>query len=125
MIKKFNVTVNGNAYEVEVEEIKDGTVQVSRPAAPASTVSAAPKAAAPKAAPVAAGSGSVTAPMPGTIIDITVKEGDTVKAGQVCVILEAMKMENELPAPCDGVVKSVHVTKGASVNTEEVLVVIG
>lgn len=121
MIKKFNVTVNGNAYEVEVEEIKDGAVQVSRPAAPAPTVSAAPKA----AAPVAAGAGSVTAPMPGTIIDIAVKEGDTVKAGQLCVILEAMKMENELPAPCDGVVKSIHVTKGASVNTEEVLVVIG
>lgn len=133
MIKKFNVTVNGNAYEVEVEEIKDGAVQVSRPAAPAPTVSAAPKAAAPApkaaapkaAAPVAAGAGSVTAPMPGTIIDIAVKEGDTVKAGQLCVILEAMKMENELPAPCDGVVKSIHVTKGASVNTEEVLVVIG
>lgn len=129
MIKKFNVTVNGNSYEVEVEEIKDGSAVAPRAAAPvaprpAAAAPAAPKAA-PKAAPVAAGAGSVTAPMPGTIIDIAVKEGDTIKAGQLCVVLEAMKMENELPAPCDGVVRSVNVTKGASVNTDEVLVVIG
>lgn len=130
MIKKFNVTVNGNSYEVEVEEIKDGSAvapRVATPAAPRPAAAPAPVApkSAPKAAPVAAGAGSVTAPMPGTIIDIAVKEGDTVKAGQLCVVLEAMKMENELPAPCDGVVKSVNVNKGASVNTDEVLVVIG
>lgn len=133
MIKKFNVTVNGNSYEVEVEEIKDGSMPVARPAvqrpAPAatapSTPAAAPKAAAPKAAAAVTGIGTVTAPMPGTILDIAVKEGDAVKAGQLCVILEAMKMENELPAPCDGIVKSVNVTKGASVNTAEVLIVIG
>lgn len=130
MIKKFNVTVNGNSYEVEVEEIKDGVSQVSRPVAPVAQ-KAAPTASAPKAptppkvSPVVAGSGTVTSPMPGTIIDIAVKEGDSVKAGQVCVVLEAMKMENELTAPCDGVVKSVNVNKGASVNTDEVLVVIG
>ena len=127
MIKKFNVKVNGNSYEVEVEEIKDGS-QATRPAVQRPAVqSAAPAPSAPKtgSAPVAAGSGSVTSPMPGTILDIMVKEGDAVKAGQVCVILEAMKMENELPAPCDGTVKSVHVTKGASVNTSDVLVVIG
>ena len=84
-------------------------------------------AAAPKAAPAVAvaGAGTVSAPMPGTVLDIMVKEGDVVKSGQVCVILEAMKMENELPAPCDGTVKSVNVTKGASVNTADVLVVIG
>ena len=129
MIKKFNVKVNGNSYEVEVEEIKDGVQPVApavqRPAsapAPAAPV-AAP---APKAAPVAvSGAGTVAAPMPGTVLDIMVKEGDVVKSGQVCVILEAMKMENELPAPCDGTVKSVNVTKGASVNTADVLVVIG
>lgn len=124
MIKKFNVKVNGNSYEVEVEEIKDGV----QPVAPAvQRPAAAPVAAAPKAAPAVAvaGAGTVSAPMPGTVLDIMVKEGDVVKSGQVCVILEAMKMENELPAPCDGTVKSVNVTKGASVNTADVLVVIG
>ena len=129
MIKKFNVKVNGNSYEVEVEEIKDGVQPVApavqRPAAAPAPV--APVAAAPKAAPAVAvaGAGTVSAPMPGTVLDIMVKEGDVVKSGQVCVILEAMKMENELPAPCDGTVKSVNVTKGASVNTADVLVVIG
>ena len=129
MIKKFNVKVNGNSYEVEVEEIKDGVQSVApavqRPAA--APAPAAPVAAAPKAAPAVAvaGAGTVSAPMPGTVLDIMVKEGDVVKSGQVCVILEAMKMENELPAPCDGTVKSVNVTKGASVNTADVLVVIG
>ena len=131
MIKKFNVKVNGNSYEVEVEEIKDGVQPVApavqRPAAAPAPAPAAPTAApAPKAAPVAvSGAGTVSAPMPGTVLDIMVKEGDVVKSGQVCVILEAMKMENELPAPCDGTVKSVNVTKGASVNTADVLVVIG
>ena len=130
MIKKFNVKVNGNSYEVEVEEIKDGVQPVApavqRPAAAPAPAPAAPTAApAPKAAPVAvSGAGTVAAPMPGTVLDIMVKEGDVVKSGQVCVILEAMKMENELPAPCDGTVKSVNVTKGASVNTAVVLVVI-
>ena len=129
MIKKFNVKVNGNSYEVEVEEIKDGVQPVApavqRPAA--APAPAAPVAAAPKAAPAVAvaGAGTVSAPMPGTVLDIMVKEGDVVKSGQVCVILEAMEMENELPAPCDGTVKSVNVTKGASVNTADVLVVIG
>ena len=129
MIKKFNVKVKGNTYEVEVEEIKDGVQPVApavqRPAA--APAPAAPVAAAPKAAPAVAvaGAGTVSAPMPGTLLDIMVKEGDVVKSGQVCVILEAMKMENELPAPCDGTVKSVNVTKGASVNTADVLVVIG
>lgn len=131
MIKKFNVRVNGNSYVVEVEEIKDGVQPVApavqRPAAAPAPAPAAPTAApAPKAAPVAvSGAGTVAAPMPGTVLDIMVKEGDVVKSGQVCVILEAMKMENELPAPCDGTVKSVNVTKGASVNTADVLVVIG
>lgn len=126
MIKKFNVKVNGNSYEVEVEEIKDG-VQPVAPAVQRPAAAPAPVAAAPKAAPAVAvaGAGTVSAPMPGTVLDIMVKEGDVVKSGQVCVILEAMKMENELPAPCDGTVKSVNVTKGASVNTADVLVVIG
>lgn len=134
-MRKFNITVNGNTYEVEVEEIGGAApAPAARPAAqaapapapkaaaPAQKPAAAPKAA-PKAAPV--GGSSVTAPMPGTILDIKVKEGDTVKSGQVLVILEAMKMENEIMAPADGKVVSVNVVKGASVNAGDALVVLG
>lgn len=133
MIKKFNVTVNGNSYQVEVEEIKDGAPArpVLAPVAPASvsapaqtqTVQAAAPAK-PTAAPVGEGT-PLLSPMPGTILSVAVKVGDTVSSGQVCVILEAMKMENELPSPIDGVVKSISVTPGTSVNTSDVLVVIG
>ncbi|MBB6218143.1 biotin carboxyl carrier protein, partial [Anaerosolibacter carboniphilus] len=114
-MKKFNITVNGNTYEVEVEEIGgvSAPAPAARPAA-APAPAAAPKAAAPKAVP--AGGKSITAPMPGTILDIKIKEGDTVKSGQVLVILEAMKMENEIMAPADGKVVSISTNKGASVN---------
>ncbi len=134
MIKKFNVTVNGTAYQVEVEEIKDSasSVQapVSAPSTPAAPVSSTPAPAAPAAsapAPVAPGAGEtvLSAPMPGTILNVAVSVGDQVKAGQLAVILEAMKMENELAIPVDGVVKAVHVTRGASVNTADILVVVG
>lgn len=134
MIKKFNVNVNGNSYYVEVEEIKDG----SAPRPVAAPVAAAPKPAA--AAPVAkapaapepvaktaalAGDVTLEAPMPGTILDVAVKVGDAVKEGQLAVVLEAMKMENELQIPADGTVKAVNVSKGSSVNTSDVLVIIG
>ncbi|WXR60648.1 biotin/lipoyl-containing protein [Peptostreptococcaceae bacterium AGR-M142] len=131
MTRNFNVTVNGETYSVEVEEIKaDGSVAtqtVSRPAPvskPAPKPAAPAKKAVPKAAPkqVTAGASTIDAPMPGTILDIKVKEGDSVKEGQVIVILEAMKMENELMAPADGVIASINVEKGASVNPGEVLV---
>ncbi|MBF8983592.1 biotin/lipoyl-binding protein [Lutibacter sp. B2] len=127
-MKKFNVTVNGNIYEVEVEEV--GGVQtaapVARAAAPAARPAAAPKAA-PKAAAVAApaGASTITSPMPGTIFDLKVKEGDTVENGQVLLILEAMKMENEIVAPQAGKVVSISVAKGAAVNAGDVLVVLG
>ena len=128
MIKKYNITVNGNSYEVEVEEVGSEGVAVSRPqAVPQSAPKAqAPKAAAPKpqAAP-AGGSGSVSAPMPGTINDVKVSVGDSVKKGQVLLILEAMKMENEIMASCDGKVTGVNVVKGASVSVGDVLVTIG
>lgn len=137
MIKKFRITVNGEAFEVEVEEtgVEGSAVHqpVARTTAPVSPV--APRAAAPAAAARAAapktpasgpsGAGSATAPMPGTILDIKVNVGDQVKAGQTVVILEAMKMENEIGAPIDGTVKEIRVQKGATVNPGDVLAIIG
>ena len=118
-MRKFAINVNGKSYEVEVEEI--GTDSVSAPAPSAApAVKAAPAA---KAAPAPkAGSTVVSAPMPGTIVDIKVKAGDAIKANQVLCVLEAMKMENEIMAPQDGTVAAVHVTKGASVNNGDALV---
>jgi len=131
-MRKFNITVNGNAYEVEVEEIGGvaAPTPVARPSAapapkPAAAPAAAPKPAAKPAAPAPAGSNSITAPMPGTVLDIKVKEGDSVTNGQVLLILEAMKMENEIMAPADGKVVSVNTAKGASVNAGDVLIVLG
>ena len=138
MIKKFRITVNGETFEVEVEEtgaegsvVSQPVARTTAPVAPAPRAAAAPapRAAAP-AAPRpasggAAGAGSVTAPMPGTILDVKVSVGDQVKAGQTVVILEAMKMENEIGAPQDGTVKEVRVQKGAAVNPGDVLVTIG
>ena len=104
-MKYYNISVNGVAYSVSVEETAAGAAPVA--AAPAAPV-------APKAAP-----------MPGNILDVKVAAGASVKAGDVLVILEAMKMENEIFAPCDGTVSSVAVSKGAAVNPGDVLCVIG
>lgn len=130
-MKKYNITVNGTTYEVVVEEV-GGAAPVAAPAAPvfsapvaAPAVAPAPApAAAPKAAPApaAAGATSVTAPMPGTILDIKVSQGQAVKKGDTVCVLEAMKMENDIPAPADGVVASINVQKGASVSANDVLV---
>ena len=132
-MRKFAITVNGNTYEVEVEEIGGAPVYAAAPVAapvaapaPVAAAPAAPKAApaaAPKAAAPAgaAGANKVNSPMPGTILDVKVSVGQSVKNGEVLCILEAMKMENEIAAPCDGVVASINVTKGATVNTGDLL----
>lgn len=118
-MKNYTITVNGNVYEVSVEE--SGAVASAAPAA------AAPKAAAPKAAPKAAaksaGAGSVkiTAPMPGKILGIKAKAGDTVKKGQAIIVLEAMKMENEIVASEDGTIASIDTSVGAAVEAGDVL----
>ena len=121
-MKRYNVTVNGTSYEVCIEEIDaDSAAPVAAPVFTA-PVAAAPKAAAPAAAPAPAGANAVTAPMPGTILDVKVSVGASVKKGDVVCVLEAMKMENDIPAPADGVVASVEVQKGASVASGAVLV---
>ena len=124
-MKNLIVTVNGVAYNVTVEE-GTGTAAASAPvaAAPAAPKAPAAPAAAPKAAAPAgaAGAVSVKAPMPGNILDVKVAAGASVKAGDVLVILEAMKMENEIVAPQDGTVASVNVHKGDTVNSGDVLV---
>lgn len=118
---KYVVTINGKQYDVEVEKVSGGYKPMSMGAKAAP---AAPAPAAPKAAPVSAGDNTVTSPMPGTILGVKVKEGDAVKAGQLVIILEAMKMENEIVAPADGVVASVAVKEGDTVETDATLVVL-
>ena len=123
-MKYYNITVNGVAYSVSVEETAAGAAPVAAPAAPAAPKAPAAPAAAPKAAaPVgAAGAVTVKAPMPGNILDVKVAAGASVKAGDVLVILEAMKMENEIVAPQDGTVASINVHKGDTVNSGDTLV---
>ena len=129
-MKKFRVRVNGNEYEVEVEEIGGPSspeparspapaTQPSRPAAPA--VKDAPR---PAASPVTTGEDTelISAPMPGTLLDVKVQKGDKVHKGQTLMILEAMKMENEILAPHDCTVVEVHAVKGTSVNTGDPLI---
>ena len=113
-MKKYRVNVNGTVYEVDVEDIS-GAAPVAAPAA------------APVAAPVSAPAGGeqVTSPMPGNILAVNVAAGDTVRKGQVLMILEAMKRENEIRCPCDGKIVSVSVTKGATVESGTLLCVIG
>lgn len=111
-MKKYKVTVNGVPYEIELEELTGPSP------ASAAAATAAPTASAP------AGGETVTAPMPGTILSVSIAPGDPVKRGQVLMILEAMKMENEIMCPRDGRVISVSAAKGASVESGTVLCVI-
>ena len=124
-MKRFNVTVNGVAYDVTVEEV-GGSAPVAPVAAPAPAAAPAPVAApAPAAAPAAAGSAGaveVKAPLQGTVMKVNVKVGDSVKKGAAVCVIEALKMENDVPAPQDGVVASILVKSGDSVKTDEVLI---
>ena len=130
-MKRYSITVNGTVYDVVVEEADASGVvvapivsapiaaPVAAPSAP--TAPAAPKPAAKPASVGAAGATQVISPMPGTILDVKVSVGQSVKKGDVICVLEAMKMENDIPAPADGVIASVNVQKGASVAANDVL----
>lgn len=117
-MKNYRITVNGTSYDVSVEELSGGAAPVAAPvaAAPVAAPAAAP-------APAAGGAGSVkvSSPMPGKILAVKANVGDSVKKGQVILILEAMKMENEVVAPEDGTIASIDVTVGASVESGDTL----
>ena len=131
---KYKVTLEGRTYEVEVEAGKamcvaeyEAFVPAAAPAA--APVAAAPVAAAPAAAPAAAAPAAVageavTAPMPGNILKVNVTAGQAVKEGDLLLVLEAMKMENEIFAPCNGTVAQVLVSKGSTVDTGATMVVL-
>ena len=115
-MKHFSITVNGTAYDVQVEELAAGAAPVAAPAAAPAAPAAAP-------APAAAAEGTaIESPMPGTILNVPVNVGTSVNEGDTLVVLEAMKMENEIKAPAAGKVTAVHVRKGDSVESGTPLV---
>ena len=120
-MKTYNITVNGVTYVVNVEEVAAGSAPVATPAA-APAPKAAPAAAPAPAKQGSAGATAVKAPMPGNIMKINAKVGAAVKKGDVLMVLEAMKMENDICAPADGTVASIEVAQGATVETDAVLV---
>ena len=113
-MKTYKVKVNGKLYEVQLEAVSESTETIS-----------APTKSAPASAPVSAGASVVEAPIAGKVLSIKVNVGDTVKKGQVGAIIEAMKLENEIPAATDGVVKEICVSVGAAVNNKDKLIVLG
>lgn len=127
---KYKVTLKGRTYEVEVEHgeamiLDEYAAYSPAPAAPAAPVPPPPAPAAAPAAPTAVAAGTpVTSPLPGNVLSVNVSVGDAVKAGQLLVLIEAMKMENEIVAPADGIVKQILVSKGAVVATGDTLLVI-
>ncbi|MCC5466767.1 biotin/lipoyl-containing protein [Pelosinus baikalensis] len=130
-MKKFQITFKGQVYELDVEEISGaastGKKAASSPVPPSAPAPVAAQAPAPKAAPAAvpAGAQTVIAPMPGKILAVNIKAGDSVKRGQVIFILEAMKMQNEIMANQDGKVSKVNAAVGQTVSTGDVLAVLG
>ena len=117
-MKRYNITVNGKTYDVEVEETGSAPSQAPVQAAPAAAPAPAP-------AKAAAGEGTpVKAPMPGNILDVKVSVGDTVSQGQVIVILEALKMENDIVANASGKITSITVKKGDTVNSDDIIATI-
>lgn len=124
-MKNYRITVNGTAYDVAVEELGQGAVAAA-PVAAAPAPAVAPVAAAPVAAAAPKASGTegsvkVAAPMPGKILGVKASIGQAVKKGDVIIVLEAMKMENEVVAPEDGTVASINVSEGANVESGDVL----
>ncbi len=123
-MKNYRITVNGNTYDVQVEELgaaaQSASVQSSAPAAQSASV----RSTAPAPAAQSAEGTPVSAPMPGNILDIKVNVGDSVAAEQVVVVLEAMKMENDIVTPVAGKVTAINVSKGQSVNSGDVLITV-
>lgn len=117
-MKKYKVIVNGTAYEIELEELTGSAPATAAPTAPAAPTPA------PAPAPAPVSGEKVCAPIPGTILSINVAAGQSVQEGQVLMVLEAMKMENEIVAPKGGVVASINTTKGAAVESGALLCVI-
>ena len=133
MAKKFNITVNGSSYAVEVEEVGGSAAPVAaapRAASPAPAAAPAPAPApaapaAPAAKAAGAGEHAINAPMPGKILKVLVKEGQQVKAGENMMMLEAMKMQNEILADADATVKAVNVSEGQTVKAGDSLIILG
>ncbi len=125
-MRRFLINVNGKSYDVAVEEVNaSAQQQTMAPAAPAPAAQAEAPAAPVQASTVVPEGTKIEAPMPGNIIEIKVAVGDEVKEGDVVMIMEAMKLENELLAPCSGKILSINTTKGSVVNTGDTLGVVG
>lgn len=126
-MRTFRVIVGGNEYEVAIEEITESAPalaarQAAVPSRAAANPTSRPAVKVPSKAPL--GEGTILAAIPGTITDVKVNQGDSVKRGDTLMILEAMKMENEIKAPFDGIVATIEVAKGAAVNTGMALMVL-